>query len=310
MITRRFLALFLMIPAVACQRLVTVEGGDGGNGDETTGDFPAPPRETSSSATSAAATEGSTMALDTSGDGDGNTFIDPDPTCVVADDQHWHCSPVDCDIYGQTGCAQGEKCTSWSNDGSSWDDTRCVPVADDPAAPGEACHMEGSLASGVDDCDAESMCWFVDDETLEGRCVPFCTGSESEPVCPDTLSCMDSNDGSIVLCLPVCDPLLGNCEQPDTQCSWSGDDFHCLMPGGGHQAGEPCQALNACASGLLCGAAEAVAPSCDLAAYGCCTPFCDLTAPDCFDPAQACVPWWSGGAPPGQENLGVCLLPE
>ena len=55
-------------------------------------------------------------------------------------------------------------------------------------------------------------------------------------------------------------------------------------------------------------------------AGGCCSPLCELDtdyetipapAPNCPDPAMACLNWFEAGmAPPGQEKVGVCGIPQ
>lgn len=62
----------------------------------------------------------------------------------------------ECDVFAQD-CPPGEKCVPWANDGGGvWNATRCSPVDDDPAAPGEPCTVEGGPTSGIDDCDAQA----------------------------------------------------------------------------------------------------------------------------------------------------------
>ena len=283
--------------------------------DGSTGSVP-PATGTSVTATS---TSGMTVAATTvadSSDGMGDAVFVPetDSTCPEEDDESWHCTPVpECSIYEQD-CPQGDKCTAWANDGGgAWNEHRCVPVADDPVGPGEVCTVEGSAFSGIDDCDASSMCWYVDDETLEGVCVPFCSGTELEPVCRESTSCVDISDGVLVLCVPECQPLLDDCETPDSLCVWVDEAFHCVPATANLPAGESCSFVNDCAAGSSCLSPELVSPSCEQGAYGCCTPLCDLSSPDpaagCFDPAQVCAPWWDAFIPEGYEDVGVCMLP-
>ncbi len=309
----RFLIPGTFTMAMACGPSIVPQGDDGGS----TGSVP-PSSGTSVSAT--APTPGTTVAVTTSvdsSDGMGDAVFLPatEGMCSEEDEESWRCSlPPDCSTYEQN-CPDGEKCAPWANDGgAAWNANRCVPVTDDPVGPGEACTMEGSAVSGVDDCDASSMCWYVDDETLQGVCVPFCSGTEREPVCRESTSCVVLNDETLVMCLPECQPLLDDCEIPDTQCAWIEDSFHCAPVAEELPAGESCGFINDCASGSTCLLPELVSPSCDQGGYGCCTPLCDLSAPDpaadCFDPAQICAPWWDEFVPAGYEDVGVCMLPQ
>lgn len=270
----------------------------------------------SASATSVAGTSGGTTmgtgSSSTAADDTGLDFLElPDGgTCVVGGEHHWRCSP--CDLIGQD-CPSGEKCVPWANDGGTQANaTRCVPVADDPAAPGESCVTEGSPASGLDDCDATSVCWGIDPVTLEGSCAPFCTGSTEDPQCDAGLACLVANDGAVVVCLPECDPLASTCG-PDQACVPTDDTFVCTSVLMGGSGGDPCSSIDACVDGTVCVESGEVGAPCDPGETGCCAPWCDLSAPDpaagCLDPGQVCRPW-SDPAPAGQESIGVCALPR
>ena len=267
---------------------------------------------------------GSTGVGDTSGGGDGatgttgdggssgsgNSFI---ATTGGADPQ--------CDVWVQD-CPDGEKCMPWANDGgNAWNATKCVPVDPNPKQPGDGCTVQGDGVSGIDDCDVASMCWNVDPETNTGYCVAFCMGTPEAATCADPeQSCLIANDGVLILCLPACDPLLQDCEKnevclPNT----AGDGFACVIDasGGMGTAGVPCEFGNACNPGLVCAGAEFVPGCAD--AEGCCAPYCDLTDPDAAQtcantyttPGADCVPFFEMGmAPPGHEDVGLCILPQ
>lgn len=215
----------------------------------------------------------------------------------------YECSPWD------QNCPSGEKCAAWANDGgNSWNAYRCVPVGSNPDGPGDACTVEESAVTGIDSCDAHSMCFDVD-ENLEGECHPYCVGSESNPQCnqPDH-SCSIGGSG-FAICIPICNPLLSDCESGEG-CYPVDAAFVCAAdasgPEGG-EAGDPCEFINACGSGLLCANPDA-AGGCPPGSSGCCTATCDVTADDCAAP-QSCVSWWADfvPAPFGLENVGVCL---
>lgn len=153
---------------------------------------------------------------DSEGDWTGGAFItDPDGGGVS----------VECSIWDQD-CQRGEKCAPWANDGGTEQNaTRCAPVAMDPAQPGDACAVEGSGVSGIDDCDVAVLCYEVDEKSLEGTCVQMCQGSEAEPQCPEGTWCSIMNEGVLSLCLPdelcvedeVCQCMCGDAVDPDCE---------------------------------------------------------------------------------------------
>jgi hypothetical protein len=223
---------------------------------------------------------------------------------------------IECDIWGQD-CMDGEKCMPWANDGGgSWNATRCSPLDPNPAQPGDACTVEGSGVSGIDNCDLGSMCWDVDPETNMGTCVAFCMGTEAAPVCEDpNTTCTIANEGVLILCLPNCDPLLQDCDEGQA-CYPVDDSFVCGPDVSGEMGGfgDACEFINVCDPGLYCANAATV-PNCD-GSSGCCSAFCDMSDPDasmnCPGAAdgQECVAWFADGqAPPGFENVGACAIP-
>ncbi len=221
----------------------------------------------------------------------------------------------ECDLFAQD-CPEGEKCMPWSNDATTWNATRCSPIADNPGQPGDSCIVEGSDISGIDDCDIGAQCWDVDSETNIGTCIAMCTGDQANPICedPDT-SCTIANDGAIVLCLPACDPILQDCPEGQA-CYPVQEDWICAPDESGEMGvyGDACEFINVCDPGLIClGAAST--PNCQGAA-GCCTEVCDLGDPtgdaQCTGAAegQTCQAWYEeGAAPPGFEDIGACALP-
>ena len=265
---------------------------------------------TTTSSTGAATTEGTTAASTS----EGCSFLGcgtGGPQCAVVDGK-LRCSA--CDVWTQD-CPEGQKCAPWANDGgSAWNTTKCVDVVDNPGKPGDECTVEGSGVSGVDSCDKAALCWNVDDETMKGTCVGFCTGSQEAPLCeqPGT-TCVIANDGVLILCLPSCDPLQQDCPGTDLCISQPmGDGFVCVLDASGEQGQQnnPCEFANACDPGLVC-LDPSLATECDPMAIGCCLPFCDVTAPDCTNQGAECIPWFEMGmAPPGLENIGVCGLPQ
>ncbi|MEZ4448398.1 MAG: hypothetical protein R3B09_02885 [Nannocystaceae bacterium] len=217
--------------------------------------------------------------------------------------------PMECDLFAQD-CPPGEKCNAWANDGgSSWNATRCVPVQADPDKIGEPCTVEGSGVSGLDSCEAASMCWAVDSETNMGTCVALCTCSYEQPICtvPNT-TCTISNGGSLVLCLPVCDPLdPASCGAGEVCVSGGNEYFQCVVDasGSGGATGDPCEYVNACDPGHSC-VESGLVPGCQ-GGIGCCAAFCDISSPSCTGGTE-CVAWFEQGqAPKCFEDVGVCI---
>lgn len=291
---------------------------DAGAEDETGGGGPntMPPMPPGMTSTTGSAESSGGMApdpADSSGGGethdesdDGSTFIS-DPGDVPPNFQ--------CSVWEQD-CPRGHKCMPWANDGGgSWNATKCTPIADDPGAPGDPCTVEESGVSGVDTCELGAMCWYVDNETLEGQCIPLCGGDESNPTCPENYSCVISGSGVITPCLPDCDPVEQDC--PGGQaCYPLGEDFACAPDVSGEDGapGDACEFVNVCDPGGFCLVATAIS-DCD--GSGCCVPTCDVeddaSDAECmaFDAATLCVPWFEKGqAPPGDEHIGVCTIPQ
>jgi len=265
-----------------------------GEGDPTTASSVGTTPDPSTTMTSADASES----------GEWPSFVGPDPDVDT--------TITGCSIW-ERDCPPGMKCMPYANDGgSAWNDTLCVPVVDEPRDLGDPCTAFDGPLAGYDDCDIHAMCWDVD-ETNTGTCVGFCTGSELEPTCEDPVaSCVQSSDGPLNLCLPRCHPIDDPCPAGSVCVAVGGDEFHCVEDGSGDTgaAGDPCEFVNACDAGLFCAAAEYV-PEC--AGLACCAPFCNLAdAVPCPDAGEGveCFPYWrEGQAPPGYEQLGVCVVP-
>ena len=223
-------------------------------------------------------------------------FLNP----LDAGNSTWECS------QWLEDCPVGEKCMPYSDDGgSSFTAMRCVPVAADPAQPGEPCTVEDSSVSGIDTCDFHSMCWDVDPETLEGICVAMCIGTESDPTCAEANhTCSVNGDGTLSLCLPICDPLAQDCD-PGDACYAVDFGYVCAPDASGDQ-GEPfspCEFLNGCDPGSVC----ALSPECPpVGSPRCCVPYCALSDPDCPD-TTSCIPVIEPGDEPiGLEDVGIC----
>jgi hypothetical protein len=219
---------------------------------------------------------------------------------------------VECDVWQEGDCPEGQKCMPYANDGgSSWNATKCVDVVDNPGQTGDVCTVEGSGVSGIDTCDNRNMCYYVDSETQEGICVSFCQGSQESPTCDPNFICTIVNEGVLTLCRPTCDPILQNCEGEALCLQATGSDgFTCIIDASGDvgAVGDNCAYINDCDMGHFCADATAV-PGCT---ESCCSAFCDLTAEDplagCL-PEQECQPWFETTVP-GLEHVGACAVPQ
>jgi hypothetical protein len=213
-----------------------------------------------------------------------------------------------CDPFAQD-CPDGEKCVVYSSTGSNFfDANKCVPVTGDQA-PGEPCIYDGTAAA-TDDCDEHGACSDVSEVDGEwvGTCLAFCLGTPDEPECPPDHSCTICADGCPNYCVFQCDPLAQNCD-PGFACHWANNGFNCLTTQNLSE-GQPCGFINDCAAGLSCLTAE-VLPACNGSA--CCGRWCDHSLGDvqCETlPGTACELFFEEGfAPPGYEQVGVCIVP-
>ncbi len=291
----------------------TTTNVDPTNSSESDTDVATTGQDSDSDPTNASAETAPTDASVTVGDSSSGSDGGVSDTAVFIIDPDGAGVNNECDIWAQD-CMKGEKCMPWDNaGGSSWNATRCSPVDDNPGQPGDSCTVEGSGVSGIDDCALSSMCWNVDGETNMGVCVGFCQGSEANPICsdPDT-GCSITNNGVLILCLPFCDPLLQDCAEGEA-CYPEPNGFFCSPDAGGEEGafGDPCEYLNVCDPGLFCADAATV-PDC-AGSTGCCSEYCDTSDPDavCMGNGQMCTPFYEEGqAPPGYENVGICIIPQ
>jgi hypothetical protein len=306
---RSLLVPFAVICLAAC-------GSKGGGGDDSSGSASGGTTSTSgtttdssdgTSATGATSTTGGSGTTDPSTTG-GSGTTDPSTSggtmSFVMDPDGG--GQNECDPREQD-CMDGEKCTAWANDGGGvWNANKCVPETGS-GVPGDSCTIEGSGVSGLDDCAKGSICLFANQEGM-GICIGFCEGANED--CPNMDPCIVANDGVLPLCLDGCDPLLQDCPG-DQGCYDSPDGFFVCFAdasGTGGADGDACPPAdgeNTCDPGLWCGPGSA---GCQ--AVNCCTPYCDLTGPSC--PAgDECTSFYGdpNNAPPGYENVGVCVAP-
>ncbi|MEM7152036.1 MAG: hypothetical protein AAF799_04300 [Myxococcota bacterium] len=218
--------------------------------------------------------------------------------------------PEFCSIIDQD-CPRGYKCMPFANDGgSTWNATKCVPIVEDPNAPGQPCSVEGNALSGIDDCDGTSMCWNVDEKTNMGACIEFCIGDIDDPVCPNSCDqCSISGSSSLLLCIPSCDPLAQDCGEGEA-CYPVQQGFVCAPDATrpGTMIGDACEFINVCPEGSACVGADVI-PGCE--GSGCCTPYCPLVGDDpcpALLPGTSCTPYYE--EPPDEACVsappGVC----
>lgn len=207
-------------------------------------------------------------------------------------------------------CPDGQKCIAHAADGEPiWSEFICVPIVDDPDAPGEPCESL-DYPFGADTCDRGSTCWHVGAD-LVGHCLPNCWHDHA---CPEGSYCrlLADSEFAPMLCLTACDPLAQDCPNGEV-CTydeyWGPPAHNCYPPTGvvAHAPFDECAgfAYGLCAAGLAC-IVHADPPQCPQS--GCCLPYCDLDAPGC--PAELqCVAFLPDGeqAPPGYEDVGVCM---
>ena len=204
-----------------------------------------------------------------------------------------------CDPWLQN-CPAGQKCMPYISEGNAWNALACSPIAENPKAVGEPCTVEESGGSGIDDCEWGAMCFYVDEESLEGTCVAQCSGTPADPVCADGTSCAIWNEGVLTLCIHTCNPDLDECPAGQMCEPVAEDQFLCVPEGvdpGGY--GQDCTAFE-CNPGLVCIDADHHA-ACVEGATGCCSPYCEIDGRPCPD-GMSCVVQ-------GETDVGWCALP-
>lgn len=236
------------------------------------------------------------------GEGEGVGFL-IDPDGGVAD--------IECGVWEDENlCPRGEDCSPWANDGGPvWNATLCDPVPDNPDSVGEFCVAEGSPVSGLDSCEAQSMCFGVDPKTLQGTCVAYCLGEFDSTSCadPDAV-CVVGNDLTIAVCLRGCDPLLQDCDNGEMCVGNYGEQtgFFCIPPGTPYVNAGGVQPA-ACNVGQV-GVAPALVQECT-DGEPCCAEFCDVSQPDPCAAGLECTLWTPEGTCPGVCDEAVCLSP-
>ena len=211
-----------------------------------------------------------------------------------------------CDPKAQD-CPEGEKCTFYRDElGDSAN--KCVPISGDDQE-GDPCM---ALAGDTDTCAAGLHCWGTEPDNSSGACVEFCDENNQ---CSSGDPCTVTNNGTLPMCLPVCDPFAPDCPA-GWACydDWYSDDWFCDRDVSGDLGihGDPCEKIAGCNPGLICAVAEVVdSEVCATSgASGCCTEICDLSDPiPCVGAGEQCIPYYLGDAPPQYANVGMCAIP-
>lgn len=303
---------------------LTAEGPDAGPdssassiGDEVSSSGPDSSDEASSSSNGEAPTtssEAETSASTSSSD-DTSTSADTSASASTSDsesaeDGNWGIPPdvtnEPCNPLAQD-CFPTHKCVPYSTvQGNPFlDADKCMPILGDKGW-GEPCTLS-NFNEAQDDCDGEGFCWNLEwvEGELHGTCVPFCTGSPQNLMCPSGWGCLFS--GAVALCSKQCNPLLQDCPN-QYACYWILDAFQCSLTGSLGGDVDPCNQANDCVPGMGC-MAQADVPGCPGNEATCCTPFCDLDTPACSGNRECIAFFGPGEAPAGFEDVGICLQP-
>ena len=251
--------------------------------------------------TTGSTTLASTTSTEDSGQGEGSARLE---TSTGAQLDLPEPSQGECSTWTQD-CPDGLRCVLRpSAAGAHTFETECHTLAPDPAGAGEPCSLGIGGVAEADSCDIGMWCDFVDPDTGDGICTPFCVGSPEQAACDDPARECLQYDDTWNVCVYRCDAFLQDCP-PTLACHLNGSEFMCVpdrsMGGGGY--GEPCNGFGSCAPGNTCLSFRKF-DDCDGI---CCSPWCDVDAPNtCPGPNQLCVPFNTGSRDPALANLGVC----
>jgi hypothetical protein len=293
----RRLAGIMGIVACACGPAVDLDPGTEGDTLETTASVAT---DTHSTTTSPSEATGPTSATTGSATADPSTTTDPDttgdpstttsPTCGALDDGDGDGGMFDigplhlCDLFLQD-CEAGMKCVP-----QGFLQLGCVPIDPAPLPDGTPCPVDVS-----DPCGPLSWCTPAG-PSGEGTCVPLCTGSYFDPVCPDDTLCVVDDEIIVAYCALPCDPFaVDACAFGSCLPTLHG--FGCV-PGGEATAGEHCFQHDSCVDQHACRDAAAVPGCCDAK---CCAPLCDDDHP-CA--GGSCIPLEP--PVPGPPGIGTC----
>ena len=180
------------------------------------------------------------------------------------------------------------------------------------AGVGQPCEI--SSVDGADDCGSGSICLpdaRLMGEIRVGRCVAYCDGDAQAPACRGAgQRSAITMSGQLPLCLPACDPLVGDCVTAGELCIVVGQPQVAVCvpasPGTSKAQGEACACANCCASGLGCVDAGRV-PGLHCAQRPCCARYCIAGVEGQCAQGEACRAL-GATSDPLTRSVGVCAL--
>jgi hypothetical protein len=280
---RRFAGIMCMM-VCACGPTVDLDPSTAGETLETTASVGTDTHSTTTGPAGATGSTSSTTDLDTTADPSTTTSA----TCGALDDgdgRMFDIGPLhQCDLFLQD-CRPGLKCVP-----QGFFQLSCVPIDPAPLPDGAPCP-----AAVPDPCGPLSWCTPAG-PSGEGTCVPLCTGSYFDPVCPDDTLCVVDDELIVAYCAAPCDPFAADACAFGS-CLPTMHGFGCV-PGGDAMAGESCFQHDSCVDQHACREAESV-PGCS--GTQCCAPLCDDDHP-CA--GGSCIPLEP--SVPGPAGIGTC----
>jgi hypothetical protein len=192
--------------------------------------------------------------------------------------------PAACDIFYQTGCAVGQKCTFMTGG------VGCAGAG--PVGLGEAC---GGSAGG---CVAGGLC-------VNSTCGEICDASADAPAdvsCEEKCSSMSNITPAIWgvgICTDqgpavTCDFWAQDCEDPTQNCYYVTGGATCLTPNGDLGEGAACASLQDCGQGFTCAGGTCVRP-------------CSMNEFDTNPAAEICADVCEGTWSPISQDAGVAF---
>lgn len=263
---------------------------------------------------------GTDTAADESGSGaSSDTSTTPGDSTTTGAETGDTSNGGECILWEENDCSNPqEKCMPYSLEDDRIPDTnRCCPLDPNPLEVGDPCQIANYDGSCLDDCNNGMMCVLDNEAQLTGLCHPFCNPDDSsscanDEVCKPFFEMLESA-ATVPLCMAKCDPLAQDCDAQGRG-GWSclpeslGDpEFLCTPPPPvPKKLYDACVLGNDCEAGLVCVPSETV-DGCGPFIF-CCSEFCDLSQPDTCTNGNSCLS--TGATEPGNENVGICGIPQ
>lgn len=275
--------------ACACGPTVELDPTTTGGPLETTASVEADTRSTMEDPPTTGASDASSTSTAADPDTTGNPSTTTSPPCGELDDGDdvggFDIGVIhECDLFLQD-CEPGMKCVP-----QGFLRLVCEPIDPEPIPDGAPCPVDV-----LDPCGPLSWCTPAG-PSGEGTCVPLCTGSYHEPVCPDDTICVVDDETIVAYCAPPCDPFAADACAFGS-CLPTAHGFGCV-PSGDATAGESCEQHDSCEDQHACRVAAVVPACCDDL---CCAPLCDDAHP-CV--RGSCIPLEP--PVPGSPGIGTC----